>query len=130
MLDSNLVRGSAALSGGIFVLFVNRAWEGLDYFVKDANGKFFLGFDTDHINLLYVKLLGGVVIVYVSSGAVAASLNGLPNYLASKILFPTVRCSIFLELLIVIDLVRSIRYVHETIMCPWVQNRSVKPTPK
>jgi hypothetical protein len=109
VLDSNLVRGSAAFSGGIFVLSVNRAWEVLDYFVKDANGKFFLGFDTDHIKLLYVKLFGGVAIFYVSSGAVAASLNGLPNYPASKILFRIVRCNIFLELLIVIDLVRSIR---------------------
>jgi len=67
----------------------------------------------------------GAVIFYISSGAVAASLNGLPNYLASKILFPIVRCNIFLELLLVIDLLRGIRYVHETIMCPLLQNRTV-----
>jgi len=70
----------------------------------------FVDIDADHINLLYVKYFG--VIFYISSGAVAASLNGLPNYLASKILFPVARCSIFLKLLIVIDLVRSISYVH------------------
>jgi hypothetical protein len=86
--------------------------------------KIFLGIYTDHINLLYVKYFG-VVIFYISSGAVAASLNGLPNYLASKILFPVVRCNFFLELLIVIDLLRGIRYIHETIMCPWLQNRTV-----
>jgi hypothetical protein len=37
-----------------------------------------------------VKYFGVVVIFYISSGAVSADLKGLPNYLASKILFPTV----------------------------------------
>jgi len=82
---------------------------------------FCVDIDADH---KYVKYFDVAVIFYVSSGAIAASLSGLPNYLASKIQLPLVRCNIFLELLIVIDLVRSIPYVHETLMCPSLQNRT------